>query len=57
MKDPLVKKKQRRKNRFSDYEQSQAREFRKWVYPDGTKMTKSQIEAKLWMSKLKEFSP
>lgn len=50
MKQPTHNK---RKSRFSNYENATAREFKLYVYPDGTPMSKEQIEAKLWMAKMK----
>jgi hypothetical protein len=45
--------KPKRKSRFSNYEKATEREFRLWVYPDGTKMPRATIEARIWMANLK----
>lgn len=47
---------EKRRSRFSNYEKSTEREFRLWVYPDGTKMPREVIEARIMLGKQKQMS-
>lgn len=48
--------KEKRKSRFSNYEKSTEREFRLWVYPDGSKIPREVIESKIWLAQQKKMS-
>lgn len=47
---------QKRASRLTDYEPASQRRVKKYVYPDGTRMTEAQIIAQQAMAALKKFT-
>jgi hypothetical protein len=53
---PKKKQVQKRLGRMTDYEPASKRRVKKYVHPDGTRMTESEILAQQAMAALKKFT-